>query len=392
MKELLNKLVEPILPLGERINEYLSGFTANTDSYPLYLALFGVLALTVLLIGALIKSKLGKLNRFKRDLQSTNKYIESIGIIDEDEVPELYNRIEKLPNAIQQGWAKFMDQQIGYPSDYIDDTVVFSDKKVENIRNTGRHFFSVLGAIVMLVTLFATALSSLDLINNNTLGDAWSRLTAYILLGITIPFTVYLLFYLFLGIIRSKNVMQTAQYFDDFQDNLDRNVTLIRDEIPEFVSENMEEINQYIDEILKNKLDDKEIIELVTTPVFDYGETIDSAVEEEQEEVASSVEKVEEPSYEKVEEDTNTDESSEKPYRYSDEPMVPLSEVDQRRYLDQLKILVDMAIKDKENTTKEDLEDLAVIIATAKENGYPDNRDQEVLDDCLYMLSDLYYA
>lgn len=421
MKEFINKLVNSVVPLGEKINNYLAEYTLNSDIYPLYIALFGVVALIAVFIFAVIYIKYGKLNRFKKDLLATNKYIESIGIIDEDEVPELYNKIEKLPNAIQQGWSKFMDQQVGYPSDYIDDDVVFSDKKVDKIKSSGRHLFTVLGEIVVFITLFAICLSSIfeinDVVNNPALAAVWTKLILNIFIGIAIPNVAFLIFYIILVFMRNHDTVVAAKLFDDFQDNLDRSVTLMRDEIPEYVSENMQEINAYIDEILKNKLDDKEIIELITTPVFDYKDSAQNLdevepFEEVESEVAAEdalavIKEDSTPILAPILEDIIPQEKADTEVAFVEEKIkedavsdlpkdfipTPIAKKEaRRRHIEQLKVLVEMAIKDKENTSKQDLEDLAVIIATAKENGYPDVMDQEILDDCLYMLSDLYYA
>ena len=191
-----------------------------------------------------------------------------------------------------------------------------------------------------------------------------------------------------------------ASLFDEFQDLLDRSITLMREEVPEYVSENMQEINAYIEEILKNRLEDKEIIQLVTMPEVEYTDFIEDTADEAAADVAPEPEPepqiieepvAQKPAKEKQEKEEVRQEVAAAQYAPA-EPMIPLSEVDQRRYLEQLVVLVEMAIKDTKNTTKQDLEDLAVIIATAKENGYPDKRDQKLLDDCLYMLSDLYYS
>ena len=52
---------------------------------------------------------------------------------------------------------------------------------------------------------------------------------------------------------------------------------------------------------------------------------------------------------------------------------------------------MDEAIADPK-TTKEDLEEIAVLIATAKEEGFNDEADQAILDECLYKLADIYFA
>ncbi len=392
MKVIFNKLVELILPLEGKLNTFLAGFSNNSNDYPLYIALIGTIVLVALFILALIAFKANKLSKFKRNLKYANEYIESIGIIDEHEVPELYNRIERLPMAIQQGWAKFMDQQVGYPSDYIEDQSVFADKKVDRIKKSGRYSFAILGTIVIFITLFAISIVSRGMLSalaaNPSDAVNWAKLIANIFIGLTIPVIFLLIFYLILGFMRKRLTYKVAFLFDEFQDLLDRSVTLMREEVPEYVSENIEEINAYIDEILKNKLEDKEIIQLVTTPKVDYTDYIEDFAEqiEPQPEVAADIAKPADKQEEAVQEQAEVVADA---IVVTPEPNV---QIEEKRYLEQLTVLVDMAIKDKGNTTKQDLEDLAVIIATAKEDGYPDPKDQKLLDDCLYMLSDLYYS
>jgi ABC-type multidrug transport system fused ATPase/permease subunit len=404
MKGFFNKLVELILPLEDKINSFLAGFSDKTEAYPLYIALLGVAVLVVLFIAALIGFRASKLNKLKKNLKYANEYIESIGIIDEHEVPELYNRIERLPKAIQQGWSKFMEQQVGYPSDYIDDQSVFADKKVDKIKDSGRNTFALLGEIIIFITLFAVCIlsrSQIAAIISNPSGIAnWTALLINVLLGLALPNIVLLIFYLIYGFMHKRLTNKVASLFDEFQDLLDRSITLMREEVPEYVSENMQEINAYIEEILKNRLEDKEIIQLVTMPEVEYTDFIEDTADEAAADVAPEPEPepqiieepvAQKPAKEKQEKEEVRQEVVAAQYAPA-EPMIPLSEVDQRRYLEQLVVLVEMAIKDTKNTTKQDLEDLAVIIATAKENGYPDKRDQKLLDDCLYMLSDLYYS
>jgi len=396
MKGIFNKLVDLILPLEDKLNAALAGFSDNPNNYPLYIALFGTIALIVLFIAALVAFRLNKLNKFKRDLEYANEYIDSIGIIDEHEVPELYKRIERLPMAIQQGWAKFMDQQVGYPSDYIEDQSVFADKKVDRIKKSGRYSFAVLGSIIILITLFAISITSRGMLSAiaGSPADAanWAMLIANVFLGLTIPVVFLLFFYLILGFMRKRLTHKAAALFDEFQDLLDRSVTLLREEVPEYVSENIEEINAYIDEILKSKLEEKEIIQLVTTPKIDYTDYIEELEAQlEQPEVAADIAapdlEAEQKELAQEQAEVAADQVSVAPA-----PVIQIIQGEQRSYLEQLTVLVEMAIKDKANTTKQDLEDLAVIIATAKESGYPDPKDQKLLDDCLYMLSDLYYS
>ena len=56
-----------------------------------------------------------------------------------------------------------------------------------------------------------------------------------------------------------------------------------------------------------------------------------------------------------------------------------------------LNVVVDEAIADP-NTSKEDLEEIAVLIATAKEEGFREEEDQAILEECLYKLADVYFT
>ena len=74
-----------------------------------------------------------------------------------------------------------------------------------------------------------------------------------------------------------------------------------------------------------------------------------------------------------------------------EEIYVPMTKEEESRYLSVLLIVVDKALADPD-TTDEDLEEIAVLIETAKINGFKEEADQQILEECLIKLANRYYS
>ena len=86
---------------------------------------------------------------------------------------------------------------------------------------------------------------------------------------LVVPWIVYVIFGAFLNLASKNEYKKVQQSFRKFQDALDTNVIIFRETQDEFISENIEEINAAIEDILASKLGDSEILEIVTTPKVD---------------------------------------------------------------------------------------------------------------------------
>ena len=63
-----------------------------------------------------------------------------------------------------------------------------------------------------------------------------------------------------------KQYSKLEKAFSEFQNALDDKVLIYAEEEDEFVSENIGEINAAIEEIILDKLQNKQIVEIVTAP------------------------------------------------------------------------------------------------------------------------------
>ncbi|MFA5449589.1 MAG: hypothetical protein WC292_04035, partial [Clostridia bacterium] len=155
--------------------------------------------------------------------------------------------------------------------------------------------------------------------------------------------------------------------FQRFLDALDERVLLYREEEDEFVSENIEEINATIEEILANKLENKEIIEIVTTPKTDEALILEP-----------------EPALPEPEPEPAAQET------VAATVVAPEEEAKYQRLV-QLVYIADAASKDAD-VTREQIDELAQLIEDARQSGtYTDPEEQSILLDCLRILAEAYY-
>lgn len=263
----LNTLIKGIADFMSTKVDFLK---VNNYSPALYIAAAGVVGVLLVFFIALIAKGNSKSKKYGNLLQDAKAYTNKLQVVDESNVDQLYSKIKVMPRAINTGWAAFISQQTGYPSDYITDKECLDARKNNLSFSTGRGFFVAASVIIFCLSAILSAISCLDIINSGI-----SALPNATLLSITILATVaapIIAFVILLAILNGsykRSYRKLAAAFIGFQDALDNAVIIFREEQDEFVSENIEEINSVIEEIVANKLNNTEVIELITTPRLD---------------------------------------------------------------------------------------------------------------------------
>ncbi len=369
--------------LAQKIMDFLTGMGITTiGGQFVFLALLGVIAVVVFFaVGALVSIK----SKTKADtlvFRATTAYINESGEIGAEQVEELNYYLKDLPEPVSRGWGNFLEQKVSYPSDYISEEEVFSSKRHASNYRFGKTLYAVLAAVGALIIIF---LASVVSARHNTMGSfdkgVAVTLVFQILSVIIAPLIIYIVLYAALAAIYRAQVKQCVAAYREFASALDGAVTIFREtkSDEEFLKENVEVINEEIEKIIASKIQQNEIIDLVTTPRIGEEEAASAVVEE--------IPEIEEEPVEAVEEDTP--EELPAPEETADEEQMTKEE--EQSQLIALVSIVDNAIADVRGTTKEDLEELALLIFNAKQSGFEDPKDQEVLDECLHKLSDLYY-
>ncbi|MFA5450250.1 MAG: hypothetical protein WC292_07440, partial [Clostridia bacterium] len=218
-----------------------------------YIAVGGIVLVVLAFLIALIAKGNGKSVKFRKYLDDTTEYIQTLGTIDEDNVGYFNARLPQMPFAVTKGWGNFLEQQTGYPSDYISEREVLGDRKANVKRAAGRGFFKFVSAVVILLGIALAAISCKDMFAANA-----ENITLIVLAvagAVCGPLLVYIILLAILNAGYRSQLKKQSAAFHRFLDALDERVLLYREEEDEFVSENIEEINATIEEILANKLE-----------------------------------------------------------------------------------------------------------------------------------------
>ena len=273
-----------------------------------------------------------------------------------------------------------------------------------------------------------TALGYKDFINAKVDNIVFFALT--VIGAIVAPIIVYIILRAILGGIYKSQFKKFRSAFLAFQDALDNNILIFRDEEEEFVSENIEEINANIEEILANRLNGTEILDIVTTPTVEEDEDISYFTEEELVGATEEVPAIQEapvvteeaPAEEPVEDvapeeevfvptpiveltppadeapvaevaPAAAEEPAEEVGASADELAMQMGysaeERERGSRLIRLVYIADQASKDP-NITEEQINELAEYVYEAKTSGnYPTKDEQEVFDACLTILANI---
>lgn len=337
------------------------------------IALCTVLILVGFII-ALIVAGAGKMSKFKQNLDDTTAFVNANGIVDEENVGGVYQRIKTMPRSVNEGWGHFMEQQAGKPSDYISEKEVLGARKDNPSYAAGSKFFKVFSSIIILLGIIAAAIGCVDALYN--IADdstAFVKFALPVIGTMAAPWLIYVLLNAILSGVNKGKFNKLRASFISFQDALDSNVIIFNEEQDEFITENIEEINAAIEDILANKLTDSEILEIVTTPKIDERYVVEEAKLPEME---VSEEK---PVVEEV-----------KPAQTTQQSQVA-EEINKGERLVQLVFIADKASRDP-NATAEQLEELVIYLETVRTSGdYDDPEEQSVFVDCLTMVSGAYF-
>ena len=339
--------------------------------------LFGSIVLLVLFFIALGIRSASKGNKFRKHLEDTAAFVNAGDTIDENNVADLNARIQSplMARAVAKGWGAFLDQQTGYPSDYISENEVFGDRKNNPDYKGGKGFFAFFGAVIVLLCALLAAIGCIDTVRgiDVSTGAGVAAVMEFILpvIGaIAVPLIVYVILLGILGILSNSLLKSTTAAFRSFQDALDTKVIIFRETQDEFITENIEEINAAIEDIIASKLGDSEILEIVTTPEIDE----ELAVPEEPAPVAEEPAPAPAPAPAPVEEAA----AAEEPAQTKEQLLL------------QLVYIADAASKDPD-ITADQLIELAEYLEQARANGDYNDEENEIFDACMIILSGTYY-
>lgn len=366
----MNKIIESIQAVLAKVNFLNLG---NTLSPAVYIMAIGAILIIVAFLLALAVKAGSKANKMRKHLDDTVAYINATGTIDAENVEGLngYLQAKQMPEAVKRGWSTFLEQQERYPSDYIVEGECLGQRKGNPNYKAGKGFYNVVSTIVLAVTVLLAmvgyyhAVKGIDVASVEGV-KGMVLLVLPVLATFVVPFVVYVIFGAFLNLALRNQYKKTQQSFRAFQDALDTNVILFREPQDEFISENIEEINAAIEDILASKLGDSEILEIVTTPKVD-----DSLVISEEATTIAPVEVAPEVA-------AVVDEA----------PVATPEEVES--YLIRLIHVTEDLIQDP-NLDEVMLTEFAEFLDEALSSGTFDEAAQEILVACLEVCSGVYY-
>ncbi len=359
----------------------------------IYIIILGILGIFVSFLIAIIVKNSGKAKKFKKQLDDATAYAEATGTIDEENVAGLNQKIQQMPESVSRGWGNFLEQQTGYPSDYITKGEVFENKNGNPNYLSGWGVLNFFAILTILLCWAVSALGHADILLDYPAHlEKTAVVLGYILPvfgALLLPLFAYLIFYFIFAGCQKKTLKKLESSFSAFQDALDNNVIIFREANDEFIEENIEEINAAIEDILANKLGQNDILEIVTTPEIDEDLIIEETqevplVDEEpwvEEEPIKDEDWLSEPAEETTEEEAVEEvkeETAEERERRLGERLV------------QLVFLADQASKDP-NITAEEMSELRAFLAATKDSGdYPSDAEQEIFESCLIILDGAY--
>ncbi len=352
----------------------------------LYIIAAGVILVFVAYLIALIAKSKSKAKKAAASFDSVTAYINTVGIIDEENVEGLNTQIQTLPPHTNKGWRTFLDQQAGYPSDYMGGHGC-GKKRHKRRCGAGVGFFKAFSKVVILLLIALSAIACKD-----SLTSAAEDITLVVISvagTIVVPCLAYMFFLALLKCGNKKQHKRLRASEKAFLESMDNNVIIYREEQDDFVSANIEEINANIEEILINKLDNTEIFEIVTTPVVeedfvDYDEEEFAFEPEEVVEIAKPAEPIAPVEELVVEEEPVVEEIEEVVATVEEEPITEEERLG--RNLVQLVTIIDTASRDT-SLTEEDIDDLKMLIAHALLDGeYTHPEEQEILGLCFQIL------
>ncbi|MDD4315767.1 MAG: hypothetical protein PHC84_01250 [Clostridia bacterium] len=371
MEAIENAIVTPIKELASQL-----GFAAD-----LLLAAAGAALVIILFLLSLIFKGKSATRLFTKKLDGATAFLKASEEINEDNVEAFNNKLKSMPESVIRGWGFFLEQKVGYPSDYITSRDVLCDNKLSSKNRAGRTFLRITSVLVIVLTIWleyvigkGASLASVGLADFT----ADFGLVASIIAVFCAPLLIYIIFSAVLGALYNKQFKLLEASFAAFQNALDEKVIIYAEEEDEFVSENIGEINAEIEEIISDKLENKEIIEIVTAPKVEPEEIIEVAVPEE------PVQQL--PIFELAEEPVDSQPEAEEVAVITLEDTAEEAKVREQR-LTELVYIIDTAVYNDASISREDIEELATIINKELQSPYRDADDLAVLENCMYKLA-----
>lgn len=352
----------------QKVSELLSSLTFIPNT-ALRLAFVGIILLVVLFALALVFGLFSNIKGLIKKLLAVICNLAKIERVDEENVEELNLEFSRLPESVGDGWSHFMEQRIGYPSDYMKEKSVLDENTYSTKNNLGKLFFKIFGflAVALIATLATLVLA--DDAQNIGLQDFIKdfKVVGGIVGAVALPILFYIIFDVILGVVFRKQRKRLQFVYKSFLDTLDDKVVIFACEEEEFSSENLEQIAQNIEDLIAKRIDNKENTEVISSPKLEEFEKLDNMPEIEIEEEIPKI----------VEEEAVAD-------------FAPISKEEQQNYLAVLISIVDSAINDA-SVKISDLEEIAEVIYTSMPS-FENKEDQEILEECLRKLSDVFYA
>ena len=347
----------------EKLTDALGSFLPDID-ISIKLGVIGGIIILLLFFIALAMSAGCKITRYRKKLMQGAKMLNAQPPVTEENVDVVYKELETHPEEVKKGWEAFMDQRVGYPSDYITTKDVLSRREFSGKGAAAKVFLIILGAIV------CALVAIVGFFNEVEAGTVMQAVMA--LEFLIIPVAVYIITVLLLDIAYNRKIRRLGLTFESFCEILDAKVVVSDKDERDFVSDNLEEINRRVEELIAGRTGGEDVIEVIAAPRVEQTEEVEPVAEE----VAEPV----------VEEEPVAAEPEEEP-----EPVVKYADMTEQEKEDYFLALLDVVDRAVADETLTD-DDYALIAATIYENamqtGAMENPDEAaIFDECFSRLA-----
>ncbi|MCR4660979.1 MAG: hypothetical protein K5765_03130 [Clostridia bacterium] len=279
--------------IKELVDKLNTGFLPDLDISIKLGLIFGILILICFFVCWAIASAC-KIAKYRKTLIGDIKKLNDVGDIKIENAGVVYETLKNHPEEVKDGWSDFLDQRVGFPSNYMPASKVLSKREFSGKNTVGKVLFGIVGIILVALSGVIGFLSEL------TDGKVSATEILVAIQFILIPVAFYIICLLLLNVVYSKQIVRLEKAYKSFVEILDERVVIEDREEKEFNSESLDEISQKVAELLRNKEENNEVIEVITIPTAEKVEELPEEFEEPAEE------KVEEPVEETVKEPEET--------------------------------------------------------------------------------------
>ena len=249
--------------ISEVLNEKLDFFGLGAQYTPaFYLALFATLLVVVAFVIAVLVKNASEAKKLSVLFLEVSKEVDELGIVDETNLGKLNQIVGKLPAPVYDAFGKFLEApNASYPSDYMPDSMVMNDPVMVPKHKAGLGLFRGLtSAFIALAVIFAS-------IGESAVWGFAVENATYVALCVAsvvaLPFLIYIPLAVLLNASYRKQLLELSESFKELKLTLNKHNALWADREDKFVTENVEEINAAIEEILKNRVQNRRITELL---------------------------------------------------------------------------------------------------------------------------------